>query len=150
MNLVPFADDRINPQGRGAHPSRPYSFVPMNEKQRRSLDFNSPHRRSQRVMLKTPVVVMMRGDDNQRVAEHTRTATVNAHGALILSGLKLPVGQMVTLRNSRTEEEAVCRVVYLGPDQGQQREVGIEFMEPPRSHFWLISFPPADWTPKAL
>ena len=73
-----------------------------------SSGYNNPKRRSERVMLKTPVVVLMRGDSDQRVAEHTRTATVNAHGALILSGLKLPVGRMFTLRNSRTDEEALC------------------------------------------
>lgn len=108
---------------------------------------NQNQRRSQRVMLKTPVVLTTRGADNQ-VAEHTRTAVVNAHGALILSGSNLPVGQRFMLRNSRTDEEALCRVVYVGPYQGEKREVGIEFMNPPRPHFWLIAFPPADWTPR--
>ena len=113
-----------------------------------SSDYNSPQRRSQRVILKTPVVVLTRGDDNKTGSDQTRTITVNAHGAMIVTRLKLSVGQMVTLRNSRTEEEALCRVVYLSPHQEEKREVGIEFIEP-RPHFWFISFPPADWTPKS-
>jgi len=102
-------------------------------------------RRSQRVMLKVSVVVLAQGADNKRVSEETRTVTVNAHGAMILLGLKVSIGQLLTLRNSRTGEEASCRVVYLSPHQSEKREVGVDFMKPsPR--FWRISFPPSDWT----
>ena len=104
----------------------------------------SPKRRSQRIMLKTPVVVMARRE-NESVEEPTRTEIVNAHGALVVTQQKLKVGQMLTLCNSRTTEKAPCRVVYLGPNQGQKQQVGIEFMGEPRPHFWMISFPPADW-----
>ena len=113
-----------------------------------SSDYNSAQRRSQRVVMKTPVVVLMREANNQRVAEHTRTNTVNAHGAMIVTGLKLFVGQMLTLRNSRSQEEVLCRVVYLGLREGDKQEVGVEFMEP-HAHFWMISFPPADWNPQS-
>src|SRR5712675_300219 len=102
-------------------------------------------RRSQRVMLKVSVVVLAQGADNKRVSEETRTVTVNAHGAMILLGMKASIGQLLTLRNSRTGEEASCRVVYLSPHQSEKREVGVDFMKPsPR--FWRISFPPPDWT----
>ena len=111
-----------------------------------SSNFNSPQRRSQRVLLKTPVVVLMRGDNNQRVAEHTRTNTVNAHGAMIVTELKLSVGQMLTLRNSRSQEEVLCRVAYLGFREGDKQEVGVGFMEP-HPHFWMIPFPSVDWNP---
>src|SRR5258707_6781508 len=66
---------------------------------------------------------------------------------MIVSRLKFETEQIITLRNSRTGEEAPCRVVYLSPRQTENREVGIEFMEP-RPQFWRISFPPPDWTPK--
>ena len=46
-------------------------------------------RRSQRVMLKVSVVVLAHGADNKRVSEETRTVTVNAHGAMILLGMKV-------------------------------------------------------------
>src|SRR5260221_4474074 len=107
-------------------------------------------RRSQRVMLKVSVVVLAQGADNKRVSEETRTVTVNAHGAMILLGLKVSVGQLLTLRNSRTGEEASCRVVYLSPHQSEKREVGVDFMKPcPRPRFWRISFPPPDWTTRS-
>ncbi len=79
-------------------------------------------RRSQRVMLKVPVVVLARGADNKPVSEQTRTVTVNAHGAMILLGLKVSIGQSLMLRNLRTGEEVSCRVVYLSPYQSETRD----------------------------
>ena len=108
---------------------------------------NNPQRRSQRIMLKTPVVILTRGDDNKLIWEETQTVTVNAHGAMVVSRLKLEVGQIVTLRNSKTEAEVSCRVVYISPHQTNNRKIGLEFVEP-RPQFWHVSFPPADWTPK--
>jgi len=102
-------------------------------------------RRSQRVKLKISIVVLTQGDDNKRVSEETRTVTVNAHGAMILLGLNVSIGQLLTLRHSGTGEEASCRVVYLSPHQAEKREVGIDFIKPCPG-FWRISFPPPDWT----
>jgi len=102
-------------------------------------------RRSQRVMLRISIVVLTQGDDNKRVSEETRTVTVNAHGAMILLGLNVSIGQLLTLRNSRTGEEASCRVVYLSPHQSEKREVGVDFVKHCPG-FWRISFPPEDWT----
>ena len=71
--------------------------------------------------------------------------TVNAHGAMILLSSKVSIGQLLTLRNSRTGEEVLCRVAYLSPYQSEKREVGVDFRKPcPR--FSRISFPPPDWT----
>ena len=115
--------------------------------------FRRPQRRSERITLKTPVVVSMR-EGNREISENTRTVTVNAHGALILLGLEVEVGQLLTLRNPRSGDEESCRVAYLGPHQlvsayqTEKREVGIGFMEP-HPQFWFISFPPADWTPRS-
>jgi len=105
-------------------------------------------RRSQRVMLKVSVLIVARGADNKAVSEETRTVTVNAHGAMVLLALKVSLGQSLTVRNSRTGEEAPCRVVYLSPHQAEKREVGIDFMEV-RPQFWRISFPPSDWTTRS-
>jgi len=107
-------------------------------------DNNAP-RRSQRVIAKVSVMILAEGADNKPVSEETRTVTVNAHGAMILLGLKVSIGQLLTLRNSRTEEEVACRVVYVSPHESEKRQVGVDFMKPcPR--FWRISFPPPDWT----
>lgn len=110
-------------------------------------EYDSPERRSQRVMLKAPVVILTRGAENKTMFEETRTVTVNIHGAMIVSRLKFEAGQIIRLHNSGTGKEAPCRVVYVSPRQAENREVGIEFIEP-RPQFWRISFPPADWTPK--
>jgi hypothetical protein len=105
-------------------------------------------RRSQRVIVKVSVKVLAEGTDNKPVSEETRTVTVNAHGAMILLVLKVSIGQLLTLRNSRTGEEVACRVVYLSPHETEKRQVGVDFMEPcPR--FWRISFPPPDWTTRS-
>jgi hypothetical protein len=98
-------------------------------------------RRSQRVMLKVSLVVLAQGPDNRMISEETRTVTVSAHGALVLMTAKVSVGQLLTLRNSTTEEEVLCRVAYVNPHVGEKKEVGLDFMKPcPRS--WRISFPP--------
>ena len=106
---------------------------------------NDAERRSQRVMLKVSVVVLAHGTDNKVVSEVTRTVTVNAHGARIVLGLKVSIGEVLMLRHSGTGEEVSCRVVYLSPHQSEKREVGIDFMKSCPG-FWRISFPPPDWT----
>lgn len=105
-------------------------------------------RRSQRVLVSVPVTVITQGTDKQPVSEETRTLVVNAHGALVLIGRKVSIGQLLTLKNTKTGEEQASRVVFINPQQAGKSEVGIEFMEPaPR--FWRIAFPPEDWTPRS-
>lgn len=105
----------------------------------------SAQRRSQRVMVKVSVVVLTHGPANKMISEETRTVTVNAHGAMILLTTKVSVGELLTLRNQRSEEEVPCRVAYVKPHLGEKKEVGVDFTKPcPK--FWRISFPPADWT----
>ena len=118
------------------------SFPPSN-----SGDQNA-QRRSQRVMVKVSVMVLAGEADNKPVSEETRTVTVNAHGAMILLGLKVSIGQLLTLRNSTTGEEIACRVVYVSPHESEKRQVGVDFINPcPR--FWRISFPPSDWSTRS-
>ena len=106
-------------------------------------DYN-PQRRSQRVLMKISVVVLAQAEQ-QPISEETRTVTVSAHGAMIILKANVAAGQLLTLRNSSTGEEVLCRVAYVNPHLGEKKEVGIDFMKPcPK--FWRISFPPADWT----
>jgi hypothetical protein len=51
----------------------------------------------------------------------------------------------VTVINPQTNEQQPARVVYLGPQQSDKQEIGIEFVKPSRM-FWRIAFPPPDWT----
>jgi hypothetical protein len=76
-------------------------------------------------MIKVSVMVLAEGADEKSVSEETRTVTVNAHGAMILLGLKVSVGQLLTLHNSRTGEKVACRAVYLSPHESEKRQVGV-------------------------
>ena len=105
-------------------------------------------RRSQRVCLRLPIVVLREGPGTNVASEETHTLIVNAHGALIHLALTVEIGQLLGIKNIQTMEELVCRVVNLGPDQSGKREVGIEF-EQPSPRFWRIAFPPTDWTPRS-
>jgi hypothetical protein len=105
-------------------------------------------RRSQRVCLSLPIVVLREGPGDNVASEETHTLIVNAHGALIQLALTVEIGQLLGIKNVQTMEELVCRVVNLGPDQPGKREVGVEF-ELPSPRFWRIAFPPSDWTPRS-
>ena len=105
-------------------------------------------RRSQRVCLRLPIVVLREGPGVNVASEETYTLIVNAHGALIHLALTVEIGQLLGIKNVQTMEELVCRVVNLGPDQTGKREVGVEF-ELPSPRFWRIAFPPSDWTPRS-
>src|SRR5882762_8620600 len=115
-----------------------------------SREYNSPERRSVRAMLKAPVVILTRGADSKTMFEETQTIAVNIHGAMIVSRLKFEAGQIITLRNSRTCEEAPCRVVYLSPRQTENREVASSSrsraLSSGASLFLLLTGPPK--TPK--
>jgi hypothetical protein len=103
-------------------------------------------RRTQRVFLRLPLLVIARGPDNQHVSENAFTTNVNAHGALILMSMRVELGQKILVRNTETLEEQFARVVHVTPAAEGKTEVGIEFLKP-APKFWRISFPPDDWTP---
>lgn len=100
-------------------------------------------RRSQRVVLHLPVVIKVQSEDGSPCIETSRTLVVSAHGALILSTMKVQAKQTLILRNPATNEEQQCQVVSLSVRKSNNiSEVGIEFTES-APHFWNISFPPA-------
>src|SRR5260370_23766871 len=100
-------------------------------------------------------MVLADGTGNKPVSEETRTVTVNAHGAMILLGFKVSIGQLLTLPNSRSGEEVACRVGYVSPHESEKRQVGVDFMQPcPRSlpvYFlpphWTTRSPATNWNP---
>jgi hypothetical protein len=109
-----------------------------------------PHnrRRSQRVLLRMPIQVIVRGAGNQHVSEDAFTSSVNAHGALIYLSLKAEPGQKIIIKNTVTEEEQFVRVVRSNPAPEGKFEVAVEFLRP-APKFWRIAFPPGDWAPHA-
>jgi hypothetical protein len=102
-------------------------------------------RRSQRLLLRVPVLVERRANGSQTKHEDTETLAVNAHGALILLTPPVEDGEQLTLKNKKTDESQACQVVYLGPMESGRVQAGIEFTRP-SPQFWRIVFPPEDWT----
>jgi len=111
-----------------------------------STDTGISRRRSQRVMLRLPVLVHGTGSDGKPFHEHTYTLVINAHGALIHLKGRVAIRQMVTLANVSTEAAVECRVVYLGIREEGKTQVGVEFTSA-NPKFWNVEFPPSDWKP---
>ncbi|MFY9532282.1 MAG: hypothetical protein WBC04_21185 [Candidatus Acidiferrales bacterium] len=101
-------------------------------------------RRSMRVLLSVPILVVGTAADGKSFEEETRTLVVNAHGALISLHRMLKPEQTVTITHKMTEETQECKVVYLGNTQAGNTQMGIEFVKPSRT-FWQVDFPPDDW-----
>jgi len=101
-------------------------------------------RRSQRVFIQTKVSVFGQLASKGDFHEDTITLAVNAHGGLLLMTTPVSHGQRLALSNVTTQEDIECRVVFLGPRQGEGMQVGVEFLKA-SPNFWRISFPPEDW-----
>jgi hypothetical protein len=101
-------------------------------------------RRSDRVLLDVPVVLLGVSTDHRSFREETFTVTVSAHGALVMLHAKVAMGQKVTLANAENWEERAARVAYVGSDHAGMAQVGIEF-EQPAPQFWPVSPPPPNW-----
>jgi hypothetical protein len=105
-------------------------------------------RRSQRVYVSVEVVVGFERALEKLPPEQAKTVIVNAHGALILIRTPVTIGELLTVRNVRTEEQLSCKVVDLAANsESGVMEVGVEFLEP-APKFWRVAFPPANWTPR--
>jgi hypothetical protein len=106
---------------------------------------DSSRRRSQRVMVSVPVTVSSEGGKKDAAfEEETQTLVVNAHGGMIALAAKVGKGQTVRVKNRATNEDQLCKVVYIGPASGGKVQVGIDFTSS-SPDFWRIAFPPEDW-----
>ena len=101
-------------------------------------------RRSERVLLDVPVVLLGESADQRSFREETFTVTVSAHGALLMLQTKVALGQKVTLANPGNWDERAARVSFVGGDHAGLAQVGIEF-EQPAPKFWPVGTPPANW-----
>jgi hypothetical protein len=77
----------------------------------------------------------------------TVTQIVNAHGTLIQLREPVLIGQNIRMNNVSTNEEIECTVVDITKGNTIP-EVGLAFVDP-SPHFWRVSFPPADWSPRS-
>jgi hypothetical protein len=102
-------------------------------------------RRTQRVQIAMPIRVSG-GQGSSAFDELTKTATVSAHGCLVLLDAIVSRSADLLIVNPATLQEVRGSVVFIEEENSHPRQVGIEFAEPsPR--FWGITFPPADWDP---
>jgi hypothetical protein len=104
-------------------------------------------RRSQRVCLSIPVLVIKNEPGKPAITEESHTLIVSAHGALVVLQMTVKFGDVLKIKHKKTEEELACRVMNCGAERGGKKEVGVEF-EQAAPRFWRIAFPPADWSPR--
>jgi hypothetical protein len=101
-------------------------------------------RRSERVKLSVPIIVMTETPEREEIRENTHTITVNAHGGLFKLKTELLHGQPIILVNETTDMQVSCRVVRVEDLPNGEFGVAFEF-DRPAPEFWLVTFPPADW-----
>lgn len=98
-------------------------------------------RRSERVLIRIPVILYGLTKDNQHVSEEAATAVVNRHGALIRARSMFKIGTTLELTNSFSKDAEKFRVVWVDEEQKQgEYDVAVEMLTP-RDDFWGITFP---------
>lgn len=102
-------------------------------------------RRSQRLLLRVQVVAQRRFGQADSKPEPTETLAVNAHGALILLSPPVEEIEQILIKNTKTNEDQMCRVVYLGSMEADRLQVAVEFTTA-SPNFWRVAFPPEDGT----
>jgi hypothetical protein len=104
----------------------------------------SKRRRSERLILDVPLVVRGESTESKPFHEETFTISVSAHGALVVLGAHLALGQALFLLNLQTQHEIEGRVVRLGSPYGGLAQVGVEFAQP-APDFWSVGSLPDTW-----
>ena len=102
-------------------------------------------RRSERVVLRVPVMLSAIMPGGKRISIESKTLVVNAHGGLLDVGLELVRGQQIHLSNLKTEMVTTGRVLRVEGSEEGRFSVAFEF-ESPAPHFWPVNFPPVDWS----
>jgi hypothetical protein len=106
-----------------------------------------PIRKSQRVLLRVPLSVSGKVNDEMPFEEESFTISVNAAGGLLQLRKPVTKGQRLKLIQARSGQQEFCIVAHVEPIDGGFNSVGVHFLEP-HPEFWHITFPPDDWTPR--
>lgn len=103
-------------------------------------------RRSTRVTIAIPVVILGVDADRNNFSESVHTQVVNKHGGGIAMTHHLAMGTEVLIENRFRGVVAKVRVVWSGEEDDARNlhSVGLELLEP--QNFWGITFPPDDWS----
>ena len=110
-----------------------------------SLMAGEERRRSQRVIIRVPVVLeAMILAEKIKLPGHT--VAVNIHGAMVLCSRPLDEGTTLELINERSRERANARVTRASRESSEGYLIPVEFNSP-SPLFWQISFPPTNWKP---
>ena len=103
---------------------------------------NCEQRRSERVKLSIPVIVLAETREREQIQEET----VNAHGGLFKLKMEVLVGQPIVVVNPLTNKEESCRIVRV--DELPSGGFGVAFaFDTPAPDFWPLRTPPLDWNP---
>jgi len=102
-------------------------------------------RRSERVMLRVPVLVSVTSSEEIVTEEATCTEVVNAHGGLLSLEMEISAGQQFVLTNSKTDMSRECSVVRTQQSPARRGLVVAFQFATPSPDFWPIVFPPKDW-----
>jgi hypothetical protein len=99
-------------------------------------------RRSKRIKMRVPVNVRLQGKNP--FSESTHTMVINAHGCLLILGMRLQLDCFIVVENPATKKELLGRVVHIGDSFMGKTQVAVEFIRPD-PEFWGIAATPKDW-----
>lgn len=98
-------------------------------------------RRSERVLLRIPVILYGLTRENQHVSQEAETAIVSRHGALLRSRLAFKAGGTLELTNNFSKDAEEFRVISVSEEQKEGMfDLAVEMLRP-RDDFWGITFP---------
>jgi len=98
-------------------------------------------RRSGRLSLAVPILVIGTNDEGRVFSEQTHTVVLSRHGAGIVSRQKLVAEQELILRALESHREAEVRVVGEIGSQAEWHTYGVAFVNE-ELDFWEVEFPP--------
>jgi hypothetical protein len=97
-------------------------------------------RRTVRVMLSIPLKVHGISTEGETFAVETKSHTVSLHGASLELEFPVQLGDILTIENELTREQAEGRVATLKKTREGKMHVGIEFTDK-TVNFWHMNFP---------
>ncbi len=99
-------------------------------------------RRSERVKLSVPVIVMTETLEHEQAQEVTHTITVNAHGGLFKLKMELLAGQPMISHEYENQREQRCRVVRVEQLPAAWSLELLLNLRLPAPEFWSVELPP--------
>ena len=97
-------------------------------------------RRSQRIVMRVPLFISPVDTSGMAEWEPVETLVISAHGGMIRSSQRFPIGTTLDIRVRKTQRFTRARVVWTARRaSGLAFEVGFELLEAPG--FWQINFP---------